>query len=194
MVNEWDWEEETQNFKNAYRAWILREMHAEEYGILFDVLYDTEFTWREDLAMMDMNRESEGRYLRRRFVDETEVRPPLGYLEWPASFLEVVVALAFKVDDMIMYDPSTPDGPWTWFWEWMDNAGLSYYDDHQMLVGNQAAFMMVSARVNAIMDRRYDPSGEGGFFPLEDPGCDQRTEEMWFQANSYMIEKHLERR
>ena len=191
MVNEWDWEVETENFKNAYRSWITVEMRAEDHAILFDQLYDTEFRWDEDKALMDMNRESEGRYLRRRFVDESGMAAPTGYLEWPASFLEVMVALAYKIDDMIMYEPGGDEGPWTWFWEWMGNAGLSRFDDHEMLAGNQLAFMSVQARVNAIMDRRYEPSGEGGFFPLKDPGCDQRYEEMWFQANSYMIEKHL---
>ena len=185
-----NWEEETENFKNAYLSWIFREMRAEDYGILFDMLYDTEFRWDREKAPMDMNREADGRYLRNRFVNETGMEPPAGYLDYPASFLEVVIALAFRVDDMIMYMPGNVEGAWTWFWEWMDNAGLSYYTDHNMLSGNQASFMMVSARVNAIMDRRFDPDGTGGFFPLSDPGSDQRREEMWSQANSYMAENH----
>ena len=192
MVNEWDWEVETDNFSNAYRSWIIDEMRAYEYSILFDILYDTEFYWDEKSVIMDMNRESDGRYLRRRFVDETGAKCPEGYLEWPASFLEVMVALAYKVDDMIMYQPSNTYGAWTWFWDWMDNAGFSRYDDHRLLREKQSGFAQIQAIVSSILNREYSYSGAGGFFPLSDPGCDQRSEEMWFQANSYMIEKYLE--
>ena len=190
MADEWDWEVETENFTNAYRSWMIRSMHAENYAILFDVLYDVEFEWDRDKVMMDMNRESEGRYLRRRFVDESGMQPPDGYLDWPASFLEVLIALAYKVDDQIMYMPGNGTGPADWFWEWMDNAGLSYYNDHNMMAGNRVAFMMVLERTEMIMQRRYGPDGKGGLFPLREPGCDQRTEEMWFQADAYMGENH----
>ena len=122
---------------------------------------------------------------------DTGLEEPLGCLEWPASFLEVMVALAFRIEDQLMYDPYKETGAWKWFWEWMHNAELDKHTDSEMLNGGSLSFMMTSARVNAIMDRRYSYSGEGGFFPLTDPGCDQRNEEMWFQANSYMGEKYF---
>lgn len=187
----YDWEVETENFKNAYVNWIFREMHADGYWMLFDMLYDVPFEWDRKRVPMDSNREADGRYLRRRFVEETDIVEPYGYLEWPASFLEVMVALAFRIDDQLMFDPHTNDGPWTWFWDWMHNAGLDVHTDSEMKSGLSLSYMMVMSRVNAIMDRRYSYSGEGGFFPLSDPGCDQRNEEMWFQANSYMGERYL---
>ncbi len=185
------WEEE--NFKNAYVNWIEREMRAGDYHILFDVLYDTEFTWDRQRVPMDSNREADGRYLRRRFSDASGLVEPFGCVEWPASFLEVMVALAFRIHEQLMYDPveHPEDGPWMWFWEWMGNAGLDTHTDDEMMRGGQGSFMMTTARVNAIMDRRYSYSGEGGFFPLEDARCDQRNEEMWFQANSYMGERYF---
>lgn len=185
----WGWEEE--NFKNAYVNWIEREMRAQDYHILFDFLYDTEFTWDRAVVPMDSNREADGRYLRRRFSNETGLREPLGCVEWPASFLEVMVALAFRIEEQLMYDPLKETGAHIWFWEWMHNAELDVHTDQEMLEGSTMSYMMTTARVNAIMGRKYSYSGAGGFFPLKDPGCDQRGEEMWFQANSYMGERYF---
>lgn len=184
------WEEE--NFKNAYLSWLFHLLRADGYQVLFDVLYDTPFEWDRDLAPMDSNREADGRYLRKRFLEEEEpdIPVPPGYLEWPASFLEAVAALAVRVDDQIMYEPRSPCGPWTWFWEWMSNAGFDAHTDHEMLGGGSLSMMLVAERVAKIQERRYGASGEGGFFPLTDPGCDQRLEEMWDQACSYMGERH----
>lgn len=185
------WEEE--NFKNAYMSWIFNSMRADGYQILFDILYDTEFDWDHERVPMDANRESDGRYLRERFLEESEaeIPVPFGYLEWPASFLEVLVALAYRVDDQIMYDPNPDYGPWTWFWEWMENAGFDIHTDHELLAGNMLSYMVVGERVAKILERRYGTDGDGGFFPLEHPSSNQKTEEMWNQACSYMAERYL---
>ena len=43
--------------------------------------------------------------------------------------------------------------------------------------------------VDRILNRRYAWDGSGGLFPLMRPDGDQRTEELWSQMNSYVLEK-----
>ena len=36
---------ELEQFALDYRMWIFERMHGDGYSILFDFLYDSEFTW-----------------------------------------------------------------------------------------------------------------------------------------------------
>lgn len=181
-----------EDFENAYRNWISSRMHASKYSILFDILYDVEFEWDPDIPR-DGDRAADGRYLRERFSEESGTEMSPVYLEWPCSFLEFLVALAFSIEESMMYDPE--DGgkdESTWFWEMMDNAGLSAYDDDAMQAGGMIAFMKVTETVNMILRRRYDYNGYPGLFPLKKPAADQRKVEIWYQANAYFIEECFE--
>ena len=93
----WD----VENFSNAYRVWLMDRMDASEYSILFDVLYSVEFTWT---LPMDANRADDGRYLRDRFEQESGLVCREEWLEWDCSFLEMLVGLAFEIEEQVLYD------------------------------------------------------------------------------------------
>lgn len=192
MVSEWDgsWKEE--DFANAYRNWLADYMEAEGYSILFDVLHDTEFEWDHVRFPRDSDREADGRYLRLRFSDESGMDIMEDWLAWPCSFLEFLIALACAIDDKIMYDPDTPEGPWTWFWEMMANCGLKTCTDEWMMEAGMSGWKKVSEITKTITGRRYEYNGNLGLFPLRRPEMDQRSVEIWYQANAYFIEKYFE--
>ena len=195
MVSEWAEVWKTEDFANAYRNWMLESMHAERYSILFDILHDTEFTWSERVPR-DADREADGRYLRLRFVNGSDSDIMEDWLEvmdvtWPASFLEFLIALAYSIDDKIMYDPERPDQASLWFWEMLDNVGLARYDDVTMFHEGMLAWAIVTETVDRILQRRYEYDGGGGLFPLRSPKMDQRNVEIWYQANAYMIENYI---
>jgi hypothetical protein len=183
----WD---ELDDFENAYRNWICDTMDARHHRILLDVMYDTPFRWKDSIPR-DADREADGRFLRKRFCDETGMRAPSIWFgtSWPASFLEVLVALAYSIEDSIMYDPEKGDRTSTWFWEMLANADLDGFDDEKMLKDGMCAYYYVCEIEGKIMDRRYERNGQGGLFPLRKPAMDQRDVEIWYQANAYMIEK-----
>lgn len=180
-----------ENFGNAYRNWIRERMHARRYSILLDYLYDTEYRWDPDIPR-DSDRESDGRDLRRRFSDETGMELPDGWYEHPASFLETMVALAFAIDDDIMYDPDNSEQVSEWFWMMMSNMGLDALDDATILSDPDRAYRMATDAVESEMDRRFDYNGYPGMFPLRKPMADQRKVETWYRANAYMMEEFFE--
>ena len=188
--DEVEWEME--DFENAYRNWMSSRMHASKYSILFDLLYDVQFEWDPDIPR-DADRAADGRYLRDRFSDESGMKMHPVYLDWPCSFLEFMIALAFSIEESMMYDPDEPSqDESTWFWEMMDNTGLSKYDDETMQSSGMLGYMNAMEIVNMVMRRRYDYNGYPGLFPLKKPVIDQRKVEIWYQANAYFIEECFE--
>ena len=191
-VSEWADTWELEDFSNAYRNWLETSMNAQGYSILFDLLHDTKFEWSRKIPR-DSDRSEDGRYLRLRFANEAGLDIWDEWLDdtWPCSFLEFLVALAYSIDDKMMYDPEKPDQAAEWFWEMMSNMDLAKYDDQRMLQGGMLAWFLVSETVDKVMGRRYDYNGNGGLFPLRKPAMDQRKVEIWYQANAYMIENYF---
>ena len=187
-----DWREvdELEYFANAYRSWLSRTMHGEHHSILFDILYETEFTWSKDTPR-DEDRALDGIYLRRRFSEGSGLGEPSAMLGAPCSVLEMLVALAYSIEDRIMYDPAAETDASTWFWTMMENAGLSCYTDEEMTLDPSGTHEEVMERVSTILSRRYSVSGEGGLFPLKEPVSDQRDEEIWTQCNAYFMENFV---
>lgn len=179
------------NFWNAYRNWLGAKMDGGDHSILFDIMMDTKFVWSEDIPR-DEDRAADGRYLRLRFAEEEDLEIPDEILGYPCSFLEFLVALAYSIEDEIMYDPEEPDRASEWFWTMMRNAGLSQYDDAMMLGGRTLTDQLASSCIDKIMKRRYEPNGDKGLFPLKHPAVDQRDVEIWYQANAYFIEEYFE--
>ena len=182
------WEEV--NFANAYKNWLERQMHAQNYRILFDFLYDFEFTWDYHIPM-DENRAKDGVFLREEFSMESGMEEPISARYWPCSFLEFLIALCRRIENQVMYDPDSDTDASTWFWELMGNVGLDRCDDNWMLAQQGMGSMLVTEKVNEIMERRYSPSGEGGLFPLRNPETDQRKVEIWYQINDYFWENYV---
>lgn len=182
------WEEV--NFANAYKNWIERQMHAKDYRILFDCLYDVEFVWDYRIPM-DENRAKDGMFLREEFASESGMDEPLSVKYWPCSFLEFLVAVCRRIENQVMYDPDSDTDASTWFWELMGNAGLDICTDTWMLQQHNLASALVYERVNTIMHRTYAPDGTGGLFPMEESDIDQRSVEIWYQINDYFWEKYV---
>ncbi len=174
-------------FGRAYWRWLLTRMKGRDYQMLFKTLHDIKFQWCPDVPM-DAARETDGRYLRRLFEDVSNLEMPPEALSYPASFLEVVVALADSMEDSVMYEPGTKSDSSRWFWLMLDNMGIGDCDDEWFGEAFEPS-LYVRQRVDDVMLRRYSSSGHGGLFPLDDPRKDMRFVDLWYQMNAYVIEK-----
>ena len=92
------------------------------------MLYSREFYWSVD---HDENRAEDGLNLRERFADEFGY--DYDFLDGPGSsectILEMMVALASRCENEIMYNPDEGDRTWVWFWGMIENLGLTGMDD-----------------------------------------------------------------
>lgn len=147
------------------------------------LFYNTEYTWQLD---MDENRAKDGLALRWRFIlDNPVYEQYLDLLDGPCSVLEMLVALALRIEETIMDDPAYGNRTSTWFWKMVVNLGI------------QGQFDMHFERKRTLdcltrwMNNDYEPNGKGGLFTLKHCDKDLRDIEIWVQANWYINENYL---
>lgn len=153
-----------------YYFWLCDKVgYQEDYEHLLSFLFETEFTW---LLEMDENRARDGLYLRDDFIDECNVRG-----DWddgnPCSVLEMLVALAIRVEDEIVGDPDI-----CLFWRMIHHLGLDE-------TGNKDLWNRI---VDDWLSRRIERDGKGGIFPVEDAYEDQRVNDIWGQCMNWLNE------
>lgn len=100
------------------------------------------------------------------------------------SVFEMMVALAVRMEDHIMYDPDKGDRQSKWFWVMFENLGLkpmtnSKFDEHY------SDILEIIDRLNY---REYEPDGTGGLFITHDPTKNMLDEEIWYQMQQYLNE------
>ena len=98
----------------------------------------------------------------------------------PCSVLEMMIALAFKLEEEIMCSNDHGDRTGQWFWNMVVSLGLGYMNDVDF--NEYAAYRVVSN----FLDRNYSPDGKGGLFTIENCPYDLRDVQIWSQAMCYL--------
>ena len=122
------------DINNDYFEWlcnIVRDSKPSRasYKKLLTYLFNTEFVY---VMPMDGNRFADGVDLRYRFGREHGIEDPIiaSYLDIrPCSIFEMMVALAFRCEEHIMYNPVSGTLSGRWFWMFIDNLGLKDMTD-----------------------------------------------------------------
>ena len=154
-----------------YYFWLCDKVGCgDDSDALTRYLFDVEYYWTNDL---DRNRALDGLGLRKEFMDEEDVRG-----DWdddnPCSVLEMLVALACRVEDSVLGDPDI-----CLFWKMIGNLGL-------LETGN---IDMWDRLLEGWMDRRISRNGQGGLFPLKGVVVrDQRRADIWEQCMAWLNE------
>lgn len=126
---------------------------------------------------MDRNRAADGIDLRYKYGCDNDI------LDEPCSILEMLIALAVRIENQIMNDYDSGDRTSQWFWLMLTNLGLNRMDDDHYDEETVDWFL------DRFLNREYDCNGEGGgLFILERPFDDLREVEIWVQANWYLGE------
>ena len=173
-----------EEFTRNYKEWIKEMVDpAGMYDILLDRLFEYEFVW---IIPNDENRAEDGAYLRVEFADRCGEEFDPSYIDWPCSVLEMMVALSIKAENAILYDSEKGDQTSRWFWEMIENLGLSGYDDVCWMRNPKNVSLEVDYIIDRFLNRKYTKTGKGGLFPLGKRAKeDQRKLEIWWQMHEY---------
>ncbi len=177
--------------KELYFNWLCdlvgiesRPGHA--FFFLARDLFAIEFKW---IVPDDANRANDAKTLRYDFCEEYSHSAMTDEdIDAPPTVLEVLIGLSQRM--VFSYCGDGRNCEERWFFEMVQNMGCCVADD-DVYEKNSGSFITEKA-VDDWMNRRYEPSGLGGVFPLKKPMLDQREEELWRQMNSYLIEKGME--
>ena len=167
--------------KKAYFRWLcsLLDVMVEQdpEALFLWTLYEKPFSF---LIAMDENRGKDGVSLREEFA-ETVWGSPFS-LEMPCTILEVLVALARRIQSLVAVPGRGNDQTVSIFWTMVRNLGLKVkplepedYDRNDR-------------KIETWLDRKYLPNGFGGLFPLEHHKQDQTQVEIWYQMQAWVGE------
>lgn len=166
--------------ENEYFNWLcakVLDVHVHIYHDLLKILHNKEFTWT---IGMDKNRAEDGLELRTDFLLETDWERNSAWLNQPCSVFEMLIALSKRA--CFQTDISERD----WFWTFMTNLGLEEYRRV-----TRPDLREIESIIDTFIERKYDPNGYGGLFPLRCPNHDQREIEIWHQFNEYLEDQGL---
>jgi hypothetical protein len=174
--------------KNAYFSWLVEKVQPDDmHWCLLRRLHQKDFIWLESVPH-DENREHDGVGLRIEFAEDNEWRTEdvLEILAGPCSCLEMLVALAIRIERDIMYVPDDGDRTGEWFKLMLQNMNLLAMDDTDYYQP------FVDQVLDDIMSRHYKRNSKGSIFPVKNTrGKDWRTTEIWMQMMLYFSEQGL---
>lgn len=150
------------------------------YRKLLKFLHSVDFTY---LIETDGNRFEDGIELRYKFGYENnyDISMISKYLDCrPCSVLEMMIALAIRLEEHIMDDPEVGNRTGQWFWNMIVNLGLGSMNDSRF---NK---LYVQNIIHKFLEREYQPNGKGGLFTIEDCHYNLREIEIWYQACWYL--------
>lgn len=150
------------------------------YRKLLYMLHRVDFTYT---IAMDGNRFEDGTDLRYHFGHDHGCNGAMvaDYLDnRPCSVLEMMIALAIRLETHIMDDPDIGNRTGQWFWDMIVNLGLGSMDDSKF------DREYVNGIVRRFLNREYERNGKGGLFTVEHSRHDLRATEIWYQACWYL--------
>ena len=171
---------------NEYFEWMYHLVFNDQYcknlsyRKLLISLHKIEFTCT---LKMDFNRATDGRDFRYRFGYENGYSKDdiERYLDTRnCSVLEMMVALAFRLEEQFMEDSIYGNRTGQWFWNMIVSLGLGSMCDSKF------DKYYVETTVLKFLNRDYERNGKGGLFTIQDSSRDMRTAEIWYQAMWYL--------
>lgn len=169
---------------DAYFNWIYgtvcegRFAPSISFRKLLMRLHDIEFRY---YIAKDSSRYDDGLALRYRFaLDNQDIEDAERYLDGPCSVLEMMFALALRMEETIMCNTTYGDRTGQWFWNMITNMGLGSMENRMY------DKLYVDRAVKKFIERKYEPDGKGGLFFIRDCDEDLRDVEIWYQMCWYL--------
>ena len=169
-------EQKTNKYFNYLCSFVYDDGFLVGYTKLLRQLFETEFIYSD----LDKNRVGDGISLRYRFDPDNYH----SYLDdMPISVLEILIALALRCEETIMYNESYGNRLPEWFWEMITNIGVARYTDDRY--DDKAVAILITK----FMTRDYGPTGQGqGCAFRTKKGEDLTNVELWYQMQRHLID------
>ena len=175
--------------RSDYFEWMMDTVcgkkHTGKYSYrkLLQCLHDIYFTqpYRHRVKD-DSNRVEDGICLRRRFALIKDCEEIIDYLDGPCTVLEMMVALAIRMEKTIMDDPAVGDRTSQWFRNMLVSLKLGDMFDERFDETRAVE------NIERFLRREYEPNGAGGLFTLKHCSADLRKVEIWRQMCWYLDE------
>ena len=173
---------------NEYFEWMYHLVCNDEkynklsFRKLLYFLYSVDFFPQIE---MDENRRIDGINFRYRFGYENGYSDEYikRYLDTKeCSILEMMLALAYRVEEQIMADISYGNRTGQWFWVMIVNLGLGQMDDAKFDKG------YCTYVIDTFLQRRYLDNGKGGLFVVNHPRRNMQDVDIWCQFMWYLDE------
>lgn len=167
------------NIYEEYFQWMVDKVDGQRHSKLLQMMHNEVFYAIDPL---DENRAIDGCALRYRFgsecnIPKDEVDDKLGIYD--CSILEMMLALAFRIEETIMSDSDFGDRTAMWFWIMVKSLGL--YNMHN----DNFDPVKVLTTLDTFLTRGYSPDGEGGLFTVKGVNKDMRDIDIWYQMNMF---------
>lgn len=159
---------------------VIPDRRSFRHYKLMEKLYSMEFV---PILEMDFNRATDGLDLRRYFAYEQGCKEPLqGY---PCRMLEMMIALAKRMESQILLEYDAGDRTSVWFSVMLESLGLDSVSD--AIFDDQ----IVEYAINKFNERDFLRDGTGSLFVVRDPGVDMRRLDIWYQMCAYVADRGL---
>lgn len=156
---------------------VCDEYHTRYYSRLLTMLFET--TFAPTNYGLDCNRAADGLSMRRAYAVANSI--DIYELRGACSVMEMMVALACRMEQDYMSDLEYGDRTGQWFWYMIQSMGLINMDDGRF--EEDVAYSIIQN----MLHHRYTSDGRGGLFYVKNCVRDLRRDEIWTQMNQYMI-------
>lgn len=174
----------TVNVRTLYFRWLIGKLDkhmVKKYSSLLMHLFKDTFIENQEVPM-DVNRARDGIALRKRFISENEYfgDSELEIIQYEdCSWLEMLIALAERIDDQMMFDMNLGNRTDKWFWLIINQMDLSKFDEKNYV------YDQIKRKLNRFIRREYENDGKNGIFKCN---RDVRKIEIWYQMMEYFNE------
>lgn len=175
-------------FSEPYTNWLIGHIEGFKKGelnytyehsqMLIKLLY-TPF----DIIKMkrDEDRIKDGLYLRECYISEFKTEKEEAF-ENDCSVLEVLVALAIRMENDILSSAKYGPRAHVWFWMMIQTMHL---DDVKNEDFDEEKVVKIVVKM---MERKYEKDGNGGLFFIPECQKDMRKIDIWHQMNDWVSE------
>lgn len=183
--------------KTTYFQWLCDLVHCEKHGKsyykLLKIMWETLFIVKNKY---DINRANDGSELKSDYIwdlyaqNESENITIHIDLISNCSILEMIIGISKRMAFELANNSDDELYFYHYFWEILDNLGLSWFDDDKMKLNPTQNEYRIEEILKNLNERRYKRNGVGGMFPLKWPSKNQKRVEIWYQMQEYINEKY----
>lgn len=165
-------------FRRRYLKWLIDKCwDPDRYSQLYLHLFNIDY---KHINEYDSNRASDGEYLRFLYGEEVGLTSDtvIRNLEFsPCTILELIVALAIRLETIFYTDKPTDNRTDLWIKDMIESLGLSRFDNDRFDRDE------VDERIYRFLNAEFDEYGKGGLFTLNTPNPNIRSFDIWKIAN-----------